>query len=522
MVWGKNDRNTAPGACEAIFLARQRGAKLIVIDPVKTSFAKAADIWLQIKPGHDGQLAMAMIKEIIEHGLYDADFVKNHCIGFDYLKSAASAYHPDSVGPRLWLDPNAIREAARLYATTKPACIIDGNGIDMHLQVFETTRAICMLRALTGNLDKDGGDFIPQPVPLRNIQCKERLPSGVTPITRAYPLFNEFHETWGLHAQSCLVDAILDEDPYPIRMLVVQSGNPLVTMTDAGRVRKAFGKLDFRVVIDMFLTQTARNADVVLPASSCFEKTQLNRASMRNSPVIIQNQVIDWLGDSRPDWKIVFDLGRRLGFEPEFPWDSAEEAIDYQLAPSGLTVEMLRQNPDGLRAAPLEFEKHLTQGFATPSGKVEFFSERLDREGHLPVPFMDGKTANPISFADTTAEDSMIGISGERTNRFTHTQFHNIPSLTKGEKEASVDLHPKDAQKRNIVTGQWLSLSTPKGRIRMKARISDLVHQGVVRIAWGWGEIDPAFNINNLTDDNRRDPVTGTPSNRSFMCRIET
>ena len=165
VIWGKNDRNTAPGAAEAILHAKQQGAKLIVIDPVMTSFAKMADIWLQIKPGHDGQLAMAMINEIIANGLYDAEFVRDYCIGFDELKSAAAPTRPTWWPPRLWLDPEVIRQAARLYATTKPACIIDGNGIDMQLQVFQITRAVCMLRALTGNLDKDGGDFIPQPVP---------------------------------------------------------------------------------------------------------------------------------------------------------------------------------------------------------------------------------------------------------------------------------------------------------------------------------------------------------------------
>ena len=521
VIWGKNDRNTAPGAAEAIFHAKQQGARLIVIDPVMTPLAKMADLWLQIKPGHDGQLAMAMIHEIIANNLFDADFVRDHCLGFDELKAAAAAYAADSVGPRLWLDPEAIREAARLYATTKPACIIDGNGIDMQLQVFQITRAVCLLRALTGNLDKDGGDFIPQPVPLKNIQCKAKLPAGVAPITQAYPLFNEFHETWGLHAQSCLVDAILDETPYPVRMVVVQSGNPVVTMTDANRVRKAFEKLEFLVVIDLFRNRTAQYADVILPASSCFEKTQLNRASMRNSPVILQNQVIDWIGDSWPDWKIVFELGRRLGFESDFPWHSAEAAIDYQLTPSGLTVEMLRHHPDGLRAAPLEFEKYRTQGFATPSGKVEFFSARLQKAGHLPVPFMDGNTENPISFADTLGEGALVGISGERTNRFTHTQFHNIPSLIKREGEGTADLHPEDALKRNIASGQWLTISTPRGQVRMRARISEAVHPGVVRIAWGWGEVNPESNVNNLTDDDRRDPITSTPSNRCFMCRID-
>ena len=155
---------------------------------------------------------------------------------------------------------------------------------------------------------------MPQPVPVRNIQLRERLPEGRPPITRDYPLFNTFHPTWGLHVQSCVVDAILDEKPYPVRMLVVQSGNPAVTMTDSNRVRKALEKLEFLVVIDLFMTQTAKLADVVLPATSCFEKTQLNRSSLRNNLVVLQDQVIDWLGESWPDWKIIFELGGGWGW----------------------------------------------------------------------------------------------------------------------------------------------------------------------------------------------------------------
>ncbi len=521
LIWGKNDRNTSPSACEAILLARDKGAKLIVIDPVRTPFADMADIWLQIKPGYDGQLAMSMIHEIITSGLYDTEFVRNFTIGFEELRAAAEAYAVQQVAGRMWLTPEEIKEATRIYATTKPACIIDGNGLDMHVQVFQSTRAVCMLRALTGNLDKEGGDFIPQKVPTRNIQLRERLPEGVEPITRDYRLFNEFHETWGVHVQSCLVDAILDERPYPIRMLVVQSGNPAVSMTDSHRVIRALKRLEFMVVIDMFPTQTGRFADVILPAGSCFEHTQLNRAFMRNNPVVIQNQVIEWIGHSRPNWKIIFDLGRRLGLEKEFPWHTAEEAIDYQLEPSGITVDMLRRNPGGLFVDKMEYQEYRTQGFATPSGKVEFFSERLHQNGYLPVPFMDGSDENPISFSDQDIEDAVIGISGERTNTFTNTQFYNVPSLRKVVSEGFVDIHPEDARQRQVSDGDTLKIISPKGYVKMKARISDVVHHGSIRLAWGWGEVHPDLSLNNLTADDRRDPVTGTPSGRSFMCEIE-
>lgn len=521
LIWGKNDRNTAPGACEAIFHARESGANLIVIDPVKTPFAEMADIWLPIKPGYDGPLAMAMIYEIISKDLYDADFIRDHCLGFEELKRAAAAFPAERVGPEAWLDAEMIREATRLYVTTKPACIIDGNGLDMQINTFQATRAVAMLRAITGNLDRDGGDFIPQPVRLKNLQLKERVPPDTVPVTAAYPLFDAFHPTWGRHAQSCLIDAILHERPYAIRALVVQSGNPAVTMTDAHRVRRALEKLDFLVVIDLFMNRTAETADVILPAASCFEKTQLNRSSMRNSPVILQKQVIDPVGESRPDWKIIFDLGRRLGLEADFPWKSVEEAIDEQLAPSGLTVKKLLENPDGLRAEPLRFEKYQSKGFDTPSGKVELYSERLAMAGYAPVPFMDGVMENPLSFAGKCGADAFIGMSGERTTRYTHTQYHRIPALRRQEPEGFIDIHPLDASARGIHEGEWLTVENPRGEVRMRARISESVHPGSIRLAWGWGEIDPSANVNNLTDDNRRDPVTGTPSNRSFFCRIK-
>lgn len=521
LVWGKNDRNTCPPAFEGILHARQQGARLIVVDPIKTPLAAMADIWLQIKPGHDGPLAMAMIHEIIENELYDKDFVGAFCQGFEPLRDAARGFPPDQVAENLWLDPAKVREAARLYATTRPACIVEGNGLDMQLETFQATRAVCILRAITGNLDRDGGDFIPQPVPIRNIQLKDRLPPDVVPITRDYPLFNTFHPNWGLHAQSCVIDAVLDEKPYPVKMLVVQSGNPAVTMMDSNRVKRALEKLDFLVVIDLFRNQTAGYADVILPATSCFEKTQLNRASMRNSPVILQDQVIDWLGRSRPDWKITFDLARRIGLEEEFPWRSAEEAIDHQLEPSGITVEMLRESPGGVRAEDLRYEKFRTVGFSTPSGRVELFSERLQQNGRPPVPFMDGSLKDPISFSDWKTQHVMIGMSGERTRRFTHTQFHNVDVLLKSEPEGFVDIHPRDARSREIVDGDWVKVETPRGHVRMKVRISEKVHPGAVQIAWGWGEADSQFSLNNLTDDDRRDPVTGTPSGRAFMCSVE-
>ena len=521
VVWGKNDMDTNPQASDGILYARDHGAKLIVVDPIRTKLASMADIWLQIKPGYDGPLAMSIINEIIKEDLYDTDFVKEWTIGFEELKEAAQDFDAQKMAEQIWLDPVAVRDASILYATTKPACIIDGNGLDMQLHVFDHTRAVCMLRGLAGNIDRPGGDVIPQPVPVRNIQLKDRLPEDVQPITCDYPLFNRFDELWGNHAQSSVIDAILEERPYPVKMLVVQSGNPAVTMTDSNRVLKALDKLEFMVVIDLFMTRTGEFADVILPASSCFEKTQLNRAYTRHNTVKIQTRVIDPLGDSWPDWKIIFELGRRLGLEREFPWQTAEEVIDYQLEPAGITVDMLRKSPDGISFEDIRYEKYKTGGLATPSGKMEFYSRKLKDNGFSPVPCFDGDAGDPISFYDKRDEFPFVGISGARSSCFTHSQFRKIPSLLKREPEGLVDIHPDDAQEKGILDGDRVKVGTPRGRIKMKARVSDVVHPGSIRIGWGWGELDPDYNLNNLTDDEKRNSITGTPANRSFMCSIE-
>ena len=520
IVWGKNDGNTALGAAEGIHYAQEHGARLIVIDPVQTALARKADIWLQIKPGHDGLLAMAMIHQIIKENLLDSDFIEHHTIGFEALKEVAAKYPAEAVAETLWLTAEQIRQVARIYATTKPAAIIDGNGLDMHREVFDTTRAIAMLRALTGNLDKPGGDVLPQPIPVHNIQLKERLPTGVLPITHQYPLFNAFSDTWGNQVQGCVVDAILEETPYPLKMVVVQSGNPLITMADARRTRAAFTQVETLVVIDLFMTETAKLADVILPAATGFEKTQLNRSSIRNNPMFLQNAVIAPVGDSWPDWKIVFELGRRLGHAAEFPWQTAEEAIDYQLEPAEVTVAQLRQNGKGLRIEELRYEKYQTQQFKTPSGKVEFFSSRLAEAGFPGVPFAHGLGGNPISFADRSIEYPLLGISGSRDIRFTNSQFRTIPTLLQSGAGAKADIHPEDAKSQGITEGDSLRIETPKGAIEMAARISTAVRPGTIRLAWGWGDYDPRCNLNALTEDDQRGQITGTSTSRSFMCRV--
>jgi len=520
VVWGKNDRDCNPQGYESILYAKERGAKLIVVDPIETTLTSLADIWLQIRPGCDGLLAMSMIDVIISESLYDKDFVGAWTVGFDELKEAVGAYAPERVAQEMWLDVEKIRESARLYATTKPACIVDGNGLDMHVNVFQNTRSVCMLRALTGSVDKKGGDLLPKAIPTEDIQLNERFPNDIKPISFRYPLFNRFHKTRGDHVLSSVVDAIVEEDPYPIKALIIQASNPVVTMANSKRLLRALEKLEFIVVIDLFMTRTAKHAHIILPTTTCFEKTQLNLGSMSRNHVTLQDQVIDCVGNTWPDSKITFELAKRMGYENEFPWDTVEEAIDYQLTPSGITVESLRKNHHGIDYEETRYEKYRNSGFPTQSGKVELYSETLREHGYPPIPTFDEDGKNSPSFHNQKADFPLVGISGARPNSFVHSQFRNIPSLLEQEPEPFVDIHPKDAETRDIMDGDSVKVATPNGRITMKARVSSVVHPGSVRIAWGWGEYNADFNINDLTDDEMRDPITSTPSNRCFMCNV--
>jgi len=520
IIWGRNDRDSKPSLYEEIVYAKEKGTKIIVIDPIKTKLALMADIWLQIKPGYDGMLAMSMIHVIISENLHDHDFIKDWTIGFDKLKDIASDYIPEKIASTMWLNPEEIRKSASLYAQTKPACIGEGNGIDMHLNVSQTSRAISILRALTGNIDKKGGDLIPQPIPFKDIQLKERSLKNIKPITSEYSLFDQFDKNLGIHTMGVITDTILNEKPYPLKGLIIQGANPAVTMANSTRFVKALSKLELIVVIDLFMTQTAKLADIVLPTTTSFEQTRLNLGSMYGNKVDLQDKTIKWLNNCWPDWKIIFELAKKLGYEKEFPWNSVEEAIDEQLSPAAITTEMLRQSPDGILFQKTRYEKYIKQGFNTPTGKVELYSAKLKKYGYSPLPDFQEAWKNQPSFYQEKIHFPLIGISGKRSNNYVHSQFRNIPFLLKREPEPFVDIHPKDAKKRNISDGDKVKIESPNGKIIMKARISNIIHSGSVRIAWGWGEFNLDYNLNKLTDDEQKDSITSTTSNRTFMCNV--
>jgi len=518
IVWGCNlpDTRRYGLACgrytRLIPQIKKRGAKLIVIDPMHTGLAGLADKWLAIEPGTDDALALAMLNVIISEGLYDNEFVAQWTVGFEQLAEHVERFTPEWAQDITRLPANDIREVARIYATTKPASIRDGNSIDMYPKVVQTARAIGILCAITGNLDVEGGNvFFPSPnlsPPLAKPPTAKRMSADKYPLAREVP-FPYF------------ADAILGGEPYKPRAMLVHHANPALVNADSTRVRQALENLELLVVCDIFKSATAELADIILPEASDYERYGFEcYASAEGGFVTLMQKVIEPVGESRPVFEIEYELAKRMGLEAAYPWTNTEEWINYRLKPTGITLEKLRQQPVIYTTPPVQHKKYLKNGFNTPSGKVELYSQRLRDHGYPPLPQYKDLDAG---FADQTAlleKYPLIGTS-RKPGVYVHTRFRNIPSLRKIEPEPLMRIHPQDAQTRGIKDGDLTAVESPKRKVEIKAKVTTEVLPGVIVIDFGWGNPwDPGPDVNILTSDEDRDPISGSTPNRRFRCQV--
>jgi len=273
--WGSNHLISNPDENKGINLAQtlRDGAKMIVVDPRRTRLAKRAEHFLQIRPATDVALAMGMMRVIVKEDLYDHDFVENYTTGFDKFVERLEKFTPERVEEITWVPKEQMIEAARLYATTKPAALQWGVGVEQNINCVDADRALIYLVALTGNLDAPGGNVIfglPPGMPRARFSLFDRLPDE----QRAKMLGGDRYKLGALINRitpHVIWDAIETKDPYPVRSLVVFASNTLTARENATRVYDALQKLDFFVTADIFPTPTTELADVVLPAATWFE-----------------------------------------------------------------------------------------------------------------------------------------------------------------------------------------------------------------------------------------------------------
>jgi anaerobic selenocysteine-containing dehydrogenase len=528
VLFGYNPVYTSPVNYAArIVWAKERGAKLIVVDPRFTNTASKADLFLQPRPGTTGALVLAMVQVIIEEGLYDTGFVQEWTVGFEQLVEFVQDYVPEKVEAIAWVPAEKIRQAARMMATTKPAVVVDGNGLDQHTNTVQTVRTTSILRSLIRTVDEPGGSVMVPPLPFVDVQMRDERPSDIdSKAVFQYPLYYG----WGLTMTGVeMTDSIACGEPYPLKVLIVQGGDPVAVLSETDTVRDILKKAELLVVHDLYHTATAEIADYVLPAASFLERDLIlyyrYRPSADGNLIAMQNRCVPPVGESKSDLDFVFALGRRLGLERYFPWDSVLEAFDWELEPNGIDVAWLRENPGGYhrKYKPSElYRKYERLGFFTPSKMIEFVASGFAEQGLDPLPTFVEPAASPVSTPDLAKEYPLVCSTGLKLGIHTHTQFRTLPWIREIEPDPFGEIHPRTAAELGIEDGDWMVVESPKGKIRVRARITAANHPRLVQVAHGYGEPyageDDLPNL--ITSEVERDPVSGATGNRSFLCKV--
>jgi anaerobic selenocysteine-containing dehydrogenase len=513
IIWGANP--FASGSLEGcntrsmriLNELKEKGARFIVVDPRTPEVAQLADIHLQPRPGTDGALALGMMRVLVDENLYDRDYVEKHTAGFDQLKEMLADYDLEKTEKITMVPRSAIEQAARLFAAVKPASIMNGNGLEHHTNTVQTLRALSILLSITGNIDVPGGNTFLSPTFL-SMEDAEDIPAPAgSPIGMdEHPMFVSMIN----QAQALVViEKMLATDESPIKALLVAGGAPIPELANTGRVKEAFQKLEFMAVIDQFLTETAEYADVVLPAAFFLERDEI--ATM---PLNLQNQAVDG-GQCWPDWKIWWELGKRMGYEKHFPWSGFAEAADLLLQSAGYSYEELKKHPEGIMAAAVP-GKFLENGFYTFSGKIELSSQSLASNGYDPLPVYQEPMESIVSTPVIARDYPLTMTTGARQPMYLHSQHRNIPSLNKLLPAPWLEINPQTARECGIHDGDTAIVESPRGSISLKARVTEGILPEVVHLPHGWRHAD----CNLLTDHAQRDPISGFPGLKSSLCRV--
>ncbi len=514
IIWGLNPDESWPPYRLAARSLQKRGGKLIVIDPRSIPLAKKADIFAQCRPGTDCAIALGLLNVIICNKLYDEDFVKTWTIGFDRLAEHVKTYSPEKVAAITGVPAETIREIAMTYALNKPAFISTGISLEHSIDGIHTLRAVAILAAITGNLDVPGGNKYSPKLPLKDMTLDD-LTDRTKAVGSQFALFSHItHQTSYVPA----IEQLITAKPYKIRSLLVAGGNPVQSWPNTQKVIAGFCKLDFKVVIDLYMTETAKLADLILPGSSFLERVDLRTYSQHygEPSLLLTKKVIEPLGNSMEDWKIFAALAEKMGLGQYFPWKNDEDLIEDFLESTPLNLKDLEKNPAGLNYADRSYRQYLKGGFNTPSKKVEIYSETMKAFGYEPLPTPFCSEPNESNQTATSDQFPLIVFSC-RKNPYTHSQYRNLPSQRKRLPEPIAEIHPDTAAAYGVGDGEVVEIESPKGSVHMKLDFSKNILPGLIATQTGWKK--PA-NINYLTDDKIRDPISGFPTYKT-MCRIK-
>ncbi|MFH1114033.1 MAG: IscS subfamily cysteine desulfurase [Pseudomonadota bacterium] len=533
VVWGANPATDCPPLdFVRILKARRRGAEVVVIDPRRTGTAIAAEAeWIPIRPGTDGALALGMCRVLIEEDLYDERFVRDQTHGFDEFERYCRHFRPEVVETITGVPAETIRRLARRISSARGAAPVMYSGLEYSDSGVQAIRASMTLWALAGGLDVPGGRCFTMRENQFPMNREGHVPNPDVRKALGRDRFPVYSAYRGESHAICLPDAVLHGKPYPIKSLIIEGGSLITAWPEPRIWRDTLAALDFLVCIDRFFTADAAYADLVLPATTYYEI----ESYMVYGPLFkIRERVIEPVGEARHGLFILAELAKRLGYGHLYP-QTEEAVLRHALKPAGFTLEQVRAAGGSVRVPTVMMEYRKWEkgrlrsdgrpGFETPTGKFEIASTILEEHGYDPLPVYTEPKEGPISRPDLAGRFPLVLGSGSRVTTDFRSQFHNIPDLMKEQPEPTVMMNSRDAGDRNIVAGDLVEVVSPRGRVRFRAHVTDDIMQGVVDAAMGGGgPLGPQAwqdcNVNDLTDLQRCDPISGFPVYKALLCDV--
>jgi anaerobic selenocysteine-containing dehydrogenase len=499
LIWGSNPITSNLHFWSRAQEAKRRGAKLVAIDPYRSLTAEKCSQHIALLPGTDGALALGMMHVLIAEGLIDEDYVAKYTLGYDELKARVKQYPPAWAAEICGITETEIVQLARDYGTLKPAAIRLNYGMQRHAGGGIAARTIACLPALTGAWrDPAGGILLTTADNYKFDHAKLERPDLMpTPRPRVIN-------------HSKLGDALTAAEP-PVRAVIVYNNNPVAVCPDSSQVEKGFLREDlFCVVMDSFLTDTADYADIVLPATTQLEHTDIHK-SYGHLYVLANNAAIAPVGESLPNAEVFRRLAARMGFTEECFRDS-DDALARQAIGSGhanlagIDWDTLKKNGWQRLALPQTFAPFARGGFHTPSGKCEFYSEALKAQGIDPLPFYNPPAELPSS-NPRLAQKYPLSFLSPPVRNFLNSSFANLPRFRDAEGEPSLELHAHDAAQRGISDGDPVRVFNDRGSCTLRARVNGKPRRGVVVAPSLWWKKFSADrrNANELTAQRTAD-----------------
>ena len=526
ILWACNTVSTNLHHWPIIDAAKKRGAKVIVIDPMKTRTSNHADWHIQIRPGTDTALAMGMINVVIAEGLIDKDYIDNYTVGFDELAERAKDYPPEKVARITGIPADDVRKLARDYATTQPSVIRIGVAVERHRNGGQTVRALTCLPALVGAWRHVGGGILQLPIWAFPMNWGNLMrPDFITPGTR---VLNQWQLGQALTGEMKL-------DP-PIESICVYNANPLVVAPEQDKVIKGLLREDlFTVVSEHFITDTARYADIVLPATTQMEQEEI-MFSWGHFYLSYNNRAINPQGECVTNTELFRRLAKAMGMDDPFFQRSDEQMIADSMdwanpALQGITIEDLKTKGFARLklGTPDKYLPHAEGKFPTPSGKVELKAS-MAAGGNFVVPVFrqgsndhqDGSPVDPLPGYVEYENDAKypLNIISPKNHSFLNSGYANIARQLGHAGDQYVMIHPNDAQARKIVDGGTVEVFNDTGRFRALAKVTEDVMPGVLASPLGyWASTSISGSTVNAVNSARFADLGRAPT--FSECRVE-